>query len=62
MSGIDYRIKDVGFLLMLGLFCFESLAMLVVLIHHCSAMFHLHLLDVGLQLFDGLISYCDFIP
>ena len=32
MSGIDYRIKDVGLLLMFGLLCFKSLAMLVVLI------------------------------
>ena len=24
--------------------------------------FHLHLLDIGLQLLDGFVSYCDFIP
>ena len=54
MSGVDYRIKSVSLLLMLGLLCFKSLAMLVVLIHHCSAMFYLHLLDVGLQLLDSL--------
>ena len=61
MSSIDYRIEDVGLLLMLVLLCFKSLAMLIVLIHHCPAMFYLHLLDAGLQLFNGLISDCDFI-
>ena len=46
---------------MLGLLCFESLAMLVVLIHHCPTMLHLHFLDVGLQLLDGLVSDCYLI-
>lgn len=52
MSSIDYLIEGIGSLPMFCLFCFESLAMLVILIHHCPAMFHLHLLDVGLQLLD----------
>lgn len=52
MSSIDYLIDGIGSLPMFYLFCFESLAMLVILIHHCPAMFHLHLLDIGLQLLD----------
>ncbi len=40
---------------MLGLLCFKSLAMLVILIHHCPTMLHLHLLD-------GLVSDCYLIP
>lgn len=52
MSSIDYLIEGIGSLPMFCLFCFESLAMLVILIHHCPAMFHLHLLDIGLQLLD----------
>ena len=46
---------------MLCLLCFKSFAMLVVLIHHCPVMFYLHLLDVGLQLLDGLVSDCYLI-
>lgn len=52
MSSIDYLIEGIGSLPMFCFFCFESLAMLVILIHHCPAMFHLHLLDIGLQLLD----------
>ena len=47
---------------MLCLLYFKSLAMLIILVHHCPAMLHLHLLDVGLQLFDSFISDGYLIP
>lgn len=62
MSGIDYRIEGIGLLLMFCLLCFKSLAVFIILIHHSPAMFHLHLLDIGLQLLDGFISDCYLIP